>query len=308
MSTICTILSLSSTLMYNQILMDYPSFLEKCQHTKLFKNLNEEARQHLFKVAKIVKYEPQQVVFYSSASENEFYIVDEGELELNLNSGKEKRYKKGNLFGEISVINNSPRMGTMTALTQCTLIKFDGNLLWSEQLIPSRIQLQIFRQLADYVVSYLDNEFNYATEKIIRKGEGVTVEFKGAMSKAGKQKIVETICAFLNTRGGTILIGVEDDSTVIGINDKSERDIDQYKLNLSHMVRDKVGATYASYVQFNVEKYGGKILLRINCFPSKQPAILEDKGEELFFIRSGPSNIKAPSIKEMLNYYDERFR
>lgn len=288
--------------------MDYPSFLEKCQHTKLLKNLNEEARQHLYKVAKIVEYEPQQVVFYSSATENEFYIVDEGELELNLNSGKEKRYEKGNLFGEISVINNSPRMGTMTALTKCSLIKFDGKLLSSEQLIPSRIQLQIFRQLADYVVSYLDSEFNFATKKIIRKGEGINVEFKGAMSKAGKQKIVETICAFLNTRGGTILIGVEDDSTVIGLNDKTERDIDQYKLNLSHMVRDKVGAMFTSYIQFNIEKYDEKILLRINCAPSKQPAILEDKGEQLFFIRSGPSNIKAPSIKEILRYYDERFR
>jgi predicted HTH transcriptional regulator len=151
--------------------------------------------------------------------------------------------------------------------------------------------------------SNLESEFHFSTEEAIRKGEGIDIEFKAGMSRVGKQKIVETICAFLNTRGGTILVGVEDDSRVIGLNDKTTREIDQYKLNLSQMVRDKVGAIFTSYIQFNIEKYNEKILLGINCLPSKQPAILEHKGEQVFLIRSGPSNIKLSNIKEALRYY-----
>jgi len=53
---------------------------------------------------------------------------------------------------------------------------------------------------------------------IISKGEGISIEFK----KAGKQlleNLFETVCAFLNRKGGEILLGVDDNKNIIGIDD-----------------------------------------------------------------------------------------
>jgi ATP-dependent DNA helicase RecG len=45
---------------------------------------------------------------------------------------------------------------------------------------------------------------------ILKRGEGISVEFKSAKSELSGS-LFQTICAFLNRNGGTILLGVSDD-------------------------------------------------------------------------------------------------
>src|SRR3989338_6503990 len=52
--------------------------------------------------------------------------------------------------------------------------------------------------------------------RLLREGEGLTVEFKRAR-EALNRDVYETICAFLNQRGGTLVLGAADDCTVTGI-------------------------------------------------------------------------------------------
>ena len=52
--------------------------------------------------------------------------------------------------------------------------------------------------------------------QLLRAGEGLAVEFKRAR-EALNRDIYETICAFLNQRGGTLVLGAADDGTVTGI-------------------------------------------------------------------------------------------
>lgn len=52
--------------------------------------------------------------------------------------------------------------------------------------------------------------------QLLGQGEGLTVEFKEARTELPRS-LFETICAFLNREGGTILLGVRDDGTVTGI-------------------------------------------------------------------------------------------
>ncbi|MCK2097775.1 AlbA family DNA-binding domain-containing protein [Thauera aromatica] len=52
--------------------------------------------------------------------------------------------------------------------------------------------------------------------QLLRGGEGLTVEFKRAR-EALNRDTYETICAFLNQRGGTLVLGAADDGTVTGI-------------------------------------------------------------------------------------------
>lgn len=56
---------------------------------------------------------------------------------------------------------------------------------------------------------------------LIEEGEGFGVEFKRRISSP--EKIARTIISFANTKGGTILFGVDDDGSVVGVeSEKSE--------------------------------------------------------------------------------------
>lgn len=57
-------------------------------------------------------------------------------------------------------------------------------------------------------------------KQLIAKGEGIEVEFKESYNSLARS-VYETICAFLNRRGGHILLGVKDDKTITGVNEAS---------------------------------------------------------------------------------------
>ncbi len=57
--------------------------------------------------------------------------------------------------------------------------------------------------------------------KLISQGEGETLDFKKVVP--GALKIAKTMVSFANTRGGTLLIGVNDNGTISGIRTHEER-------------------------------------------------------------------------------------
>lgn len=46
-------------------------------------------------------------------------------------------------------------------------------------------------------------------KELIRTGEGISTEFKTCRNSLSRD-VYETVCAFLNRHGGTILLGVQD--------------------------------------------------------------------------------------------------
>lgn len=52
---------------------------------------------------------------------------------------------------------------------------------------------------------------------LLTQGEGQNLEFKQSQDKLNKD-VFETVCAFLNRKGGELVLGVKDDGTPIGIN------------------------------------------------------------------------------------------
>lgn len=59
---------------------------------------------------------------------------------------------------------------------------------------------------------------------LIEEGEGFRIEFKRRISSA--EKIARTLISFANTKGGTILFGVDDDGSIVGVeSEKSEAEL-----------------------------------------------------------------------------------
>ena len=61
-------------------------------------------------------------------------------------------------------------------------------------------------------------------QHIIHQGEGVSVEFKTSKTRLNKNAF-ETVCAFLNRQGGHLLLGVEDDGKVTGVDEDAVQGI-----------------------------------------------------------------------------------
>ncbi len=66
-------------------------------------------------------------------------------------------------------------------------------------------------------------------EKLIHQGESETLEFKTSTAKL--KSIFETLCAFLNAKGGTVLVGVKDDGRIVG-----QEVTDQTSLEISNKI------------------------------------------------------------------------
>ena len=56
---------------------------------------------------------------------------------------------------------------------------------------------------------------NKELQLLIEEGEGFQLEFKRKVSTP--EKIARALIGFANTKGGTILFGVDDDKTIVGV-------------------------------------------------------------------------------------------
>ncbi|GAH74116.1 unnamed protein product, partial [marine sediment metagenome] len=81
--------------------------------------------------------------------------------------------------------------------------------------------------------------------KIIDSGESQTVEFKSTFGK----EAIESIVAFVNTKGGKLIIGVDNNKKIIGVQTSSEtlqKWINQIKQNTNPAVIPEVYETTMS--------------------------------------------------------------
>ena len=53
-------------------------------------------------------------------------------------------------------------------------------------------------------------------QRISVNGEGTEIEYKKSQTRLARSGY-ESICAFLNRRGGHVVLGADDDGTIIGI-------------------------------------------------------------------------------------------
>ncbi len=144
---------------------------------------------------------------------------------------------------------------------------------------------------------------NRDVSTLIEQGENLFVEFKETLrfdtrkkevSKEMEHMVLKTIVSFLNTDGGTLIIGVNDNGEIIGLeNDyKSlpKRNKDGFENHLSLLVKTMIGLPFAKYIDAKFEKIKDIEICIVSIKGSHKPAYLRnnDKKEE-FFARVGNS-------------------
>ena len=153
-------------------------------------------------------------------------------------------------------------------------------------------------------------------EALITQGESDSVEFKatlrinlhtGEKDRRMEDAVIKTLAGFLNTDGGTLLIGIADDGVVAGIDADEFKDEDTMSLHLTNLVRDRMNdVSLMSHVKVTFEDCDGKRVLRVVCSPSNSPAYVTEGADEVFYMRAGSATEKLTGRK-MMEYVNFRF-
>ena len=147
-----------------------------------------------------------------------------------------------------------------------------------------------------------------STADLVGLGESATLEFKstlqwdvvqGKHNKELRHSVLKTIGAFLNSDGGTLIIGVEDDGKPYGI----ENDLrvlggsrDDFEQLLCSMIKDHIGIEFARSIKFKFDDLGGKTVCLVEVEKATEPAFVKGSKDKEFFVRLG--NTTRPLDRE----------
>lgn len=141
-------------------------------------------------------------------------------------------------------------------------------------------------------------------KELILIGENEKLELKSTLrydlreNKVNKKLefvIAKTISAFLNSDGGILIIGVDDDSNALGlekdIETLSKKDIDGFELHLRNIIKKHLGSNFEKYLKVTFPTIDDKTICKVQIFKSGKPVFATFEGKENFYVRNGNSSI-----------------
>lgn len=157
---------------------------------------------------------------------------------------------------------------------------------------------------------------NEEVRELILAGESDSVEFKSTLrydlcSKEVNKKleyvIAKTIGAFMNSEGGNLFIGVDDNQNMLGLADDistlSKPTIDGFELHLVEIIKKYIGAGLISHIKISFPIVEETQICRIKISKSGKPVFTQHEGKEDFFVRSGCSS--QPLGREEQSAYEK---
>jgi predicted HTH transcriptional regulator len=156
-------------------------------------------------------------------------------------------------------------------------------------------------------------------EALIAAGEGQRIEFKSSllwdyrqekMNKNLSVPILKNVAALMNTSGGTLLIGVNDDGEILGLEADfavmKKPNPDGFELIFNNAFSQMIGAEFRHLVQLSFPAVNGKIICRIAVQPASSPVYFRHHGKEEFYIRAGNASQPLP-VSKTVAYLQDRF-
>ena len=176
------------------------------------------------------------------------------------------------------------------------------------------------KMLADAINGFLEDlkgkepEEVIDYEGIIKDGENDYVEFKsslrwdfeqGNVNKLMEYVIGKTIAAFMNSEGGKLFIGVNDDGEILGIEKDCQtlknKNKDGFLLQLTQVINQYLGKEFNQYVGVKITKLNDKEVCIVTVAGSAMPVFVQNAGKEEFYIRASASS-QPMSIREANEY------
>jgi len=146
-------------------------------------------------------------------------------------------------------------------------------------------------------------------------GESESVEFKatlrtnlhtGAADTRMEMAVLKTLAGFLNTSGGTLVIGVLDDGTPLGLGADGFPSEDKMSLHLVNIVKARISPQALTAMHMHFEDYDGERVMVVRCQRSPVAVFVKDGEHERFYVRTGPSTTELKASQTQ-DYIKQRF-
>ena len=173
----------------------------------------------------------------------------------------------------------------------------------------SNISIIIIRKTNTKAIVFMDeitsDDFN---DEQFKYSESNWLEFKESIVSCSIEKIIETICAFLNTDGGYIIIGINDNGKLVGHKSKS-KNIDNFKLLIDNKISNNtiiyqndevIIDKYLSIIEI-VNKNKNKFIL-IKIFPQKDKNYKLINGTVIHRLNASNRKIKTTKLMTELHF------
>ena len=134
-------------------------------------------------------------------------------------------------------------------------------------------------------------------EELVQLKESDTIELKSSLqwdvrenikNEKLQDSVLKSIAAFLNAEGGTVIIGVEDNGNLFGLEkdiqsfkEPRNRTLDNFERHLVELIKNKIGIKFIPYLKIRFTKINGQDVCGVYVRKSPQAAFLKsEKGIE----------------------------
>jgi type I restriction system adenine methylase HsdM len=201
--------------------------------------------------------------------------------------------------------------------------------IYRSELITKPSTAKDVNKKADALIFDLGNfTIEARIEKLLETNETKEIEFKQCFflsyeeirsdNKKPKRnpeeqaKVVKNIASFLNTDGGTLLLGVNDEGIPIGLNTELQRlkisKIEKYLKDLEQAITNLLGASVSKLIQLSHLIRDEKLIVIIDCRPSPSPIFMKgEKQTQDFYFRRSSESVTLYG-HDLLNYIQMHFK
>ncbi|MBI2057975.1 MAG: putative DNA binding domain-containing protein [Candidatus Yanofskybacteria bacterium] len=175
-----------------------------------------------------------------------------------------------------------------------------------------------FKQASDFTnkPSRHDLDLN----QLLKDGETENLELKSTfrwdlraqkINRQLEKSVMKTIAAFLNSQGGQIILGIDDNKKPTGMEADyatlGKPNSDGFENHFSHIFHNMIGSEFRHLVKLNWLKLEGKDCCVVSVTPSLKPAFLRTDDSEEFCIRTG-NGTTALKFSEASSYISSHFK
>jgi hypothetical protein len=157
--------------------------------------------------------------------------------------------------------------------------------------------------------------------ELIQTGEHEQLEFKTSMrwdAKRGQinreleRSVMKTIAAFMNSKGGSLVIGVDDKQGIVGLrpdlNSLNKKDHDGFENHFNNVFNAMLGPEFRRHVQLSFHEIGREHVCLVSVEQANQPVYLKTDTGEDFFIRTGNATtpLKVSQVASYISAWRQR--
>jgi len=297
---------------FSRVLADYGELYEK-----FF--LSQSVSYHLAEAAAIFIFEVALVFFTFLQWYKEYYEISQDKMVhgrgiifrhreiVSLRLITSISYSQGPLgkrtkYGNIEMLDSS--MGRR--------MKF-YNIPEPQKFIDMLIKLKEDLSVKDHVHGKVE------VRDLVGQDEHEGLEFKSSfrwdriqnkLNKNLEKAVMKTVAAFMNSNGGHVIIGVDDQKRVIGISEDfsslPKANADGFKNHFTNVFHQMIGPEFRQFVKLSCVPVEGKEVCWVQVVPSTRPVYMKVDEKEEFYIRTGNGTTPL-KLSEASSYIDSKW-